>query len=152
MTTADRQPPRIVEVAFYCWLIAAVLLVAGGLMAAFTGQSALPDKFPGASLSADQIRSFAFVYRGAGLLWVASGLGSAYLAFRARRREDRFRRMAIWLSYAIVLMVVLLGFMFGILVPLTLFALIALVAGAVLAGRKSAVAWFDASGSRRDAA
>ena len=146
---ADR-PPRIVEVAFWCWMVAAVLLVVGGGMAALTGTDEMPGNFPGASLSEDQARSMAVVYRGAGLITIACGLGVGYLAVRTRTRSDRYRRFAVALSLAILLLVVLLGFMLGILVPLTLFALIALIAAVVSATRHSAAAWFEGAGSGSD--
>jgi hypothetical protein len=134
------RPPQTVEIAFWCWLLAAALMVIGGLMAVMTGAQDMPDKFPGASLSEDEARSLVAVYRGAGVLFVACGLGVGYFGFRIRTRRERFRRLAVGLSFAILLLVVMLGLMGGILMPLTIFTLIALI---------GASTWFKAA-SRRD--
>ena len=135
------EPPRIVEAAFWCWMVAAVLLIAGGFMAVFAGADAMPGNFPGASLSVDQARSLAIVYRVAGVVVVAVGLGIGYLAVPIRTRNSRNLRFAVALSFAILLLEVLLGFLVGIVSPLSLIALLPLIGGCVLATRRTARVW-----------
>ena len=149
MAPAER-PPRVVEAAFWCWMVAAVLLVVGGLMALFAGGEGMPGNFPGASLSEDQARSMAIVYRVAGLIIIACGVAIGYLGVRTRSRNRRYRRFAVALSLAVLLVEAVLGFMFGIVIPLALLALIPLIAAAALATRKGAMAWFEPAGAGSD--
>jgi peptidoglycan/LPS O-acetylase OafA/YrhL len=115
--TAPQSRPRVVTAAFWCWLVASLLLIVGGLMAASV---ALPA-----------------VYRGAGVIIALGGAGMAFLAGRTRRGDDRFRRAAVALSLAIVV-VVALAAVFGVVHVLTLLAVIPLIAGTVLITRPAA--------------
>jgi peptidoglycan/LPS O-acetylase OafA/YrhL len=115
--TAPSSRPRVVTAGFWCWLAAAVLLIVGGLIAA--------------SLS------LPVVYRGAGVVTAVAGAGMAFLAGRSRSGDSRFRRAAVALSLAIVVLVALVS-VFGIVHVLTLLAVIPLIAGAVLMTRPAA--------------
>jgi len=151
MTSANPRPrPRSVQVAFWAWLVAAILLVLAGLLALMTGADNMPGRFPGASLSQDQARSLSFLVRGVGLVSIVLGFGVGYLAGRTRRGDKRFRRAAVALSYAVVLMLALFALLFGVLLTPQFVAMIALLVAAVAATRDSADAWFDAVDSRKD--
>jgi hypothetical protein len=115
--TAPQPRPRAVTAAFWCWVVAAILLIIGGLIAASVG---LPP-----------------VYRGAGVLTAIGGAGMAFLAGRTRNGDPRFRRAAVALSLAIVVLVALFA-VFGVVHMLTLVAVIPLIAGTVLIRRPSA--------------
>ncbi len=120
--TAPQPRPRVVTAAFWCWVVAAVLLIVGGLLAA---SYALPA-----------------VFRGAGVITALAGAGMAYLAGRSRRGDTRFHRAAVALSLTIVV-VVALAAVFGVVHILTLLAVIPLIAGTVLMTRPAAASWAD---------
>ncbi len=120
--TAPQPRPRVVTAAFWCWVIATVLLIVGGLLAA---SYALPA-----------------VFRGAGVITALAGAGMAYLAGRSRRGDTRFRRAAVALSLSIVVLVALVA-VIGVVHILTLLAVIPLIAGTVLMTRPAAASWAD---------
>ncbi|MGV0737059.1 hypothetical protein ABQF35_09660 [Mycobacterium syngnathidarum] len=99
---------RRTTIVFGCWLVGAVLLMAGGMLAV----SASP---PGVN---------AMLYRGIGALVALGGLGMAFLAGRSRSDDPRYRRAAVALSLAIVVLVLLTG-----LNVLVLVALLPLIVG-----------------------
>ena len=125
--TAPQSRPRVVTAAFWCWVLASLLLIAGGMIAASV---ALPA-----------------VYRGAGVITAIGGAGMAYLAGRTRTGDNRFRRAALALSITIVFVtsllavsVVLFG---GFVATVTLLAVFPLAAGTVLMTRPAALSWPD---------
>lgn len=105
---------RRATIAFSCWLVGAVLLIVGGLIAA-----SVP--WPGAEST---------LFRAVGVLTSLAGAGMAYLAGRSRSGSVRHRRAAVALSMAIVVVV---GLMAALrLAPvhiLTLLALLLLIVG-----------------------
>jgi peptidoglycan/LPS O-acetylase OafA/YrhL len=115
--TAPPSRPRVVTAAFWCWLVASLLLIVGGLIAA---SIALPA-----------------IYRGAGVITAVAGAAMAYLAGRSRTGDTRFRRAAVVLSLAIVVLVALSA-VFGVVHVLTLLAVLPLIAGTVLITRPAA--------------
>jgi peptidoglycan/LPS O-acetylase OafA/YrhL len=121
--TAPQSRPRVVNAGFWCWAAASVLLVAFGLLLAFS-----PDNLP-------------MVFRGMGALFAAAGLGLGFLAGRARLGEARFRRAAIGLSLAIVIILALFAlYSRG---PVWLLMMILTMVGAVLMMQPPAQEWFD---------
>lgn len=118
--TAPQSRPRVVTAAFWCWLAASLLLIVGGLIAASV--SALP-----------------MVYRGGGVITVLAGAGMAFLAGRTRSGDTRYRRAAVALSLAIVVLVALCAVV-GVVHVLTLLAVLPLIAGTVLITRPAASA------------
>jgi peptidoglycan/LPS O-acetylase OafA/YrhL len=120
--TAPHPRPRVVSAGFWCWAAAAVLLVAFGLLLAFS-----PDSLP-------------TLFRGMGVLFAATGLGLGFLAGRARLGDERFRRAAIALSLAIVIVLALFAlYSRG---PVWLLMMILTMVGAVLMMRPPAQTWF----------
>ncbi len=120
--SAPLPRPRPVTAAFWCWVVAAVLLIVGGLIATTVN---LPP-----------------VFRGAGVITALAGAGMAYLAGRSRAGDARFRRAAIALSLAIVILVALVA-AFGVVHVLTLISVIPLIAGTALITRPAAAAFFE---------
>jgi hypothetical protein len=127
--TAVHPRPRVVTAAFWCWVVASLLFIVGGLMAASV--------------------HIPVVYRGFGALTAIAGAAMAYVAGRTRTGDDRFRRAAIALSLTMVVLTSLLGastvLLGGVVATLTLVAVFPLTAGTVLITRPAAVGWFQAS-------
>jgi hypothetical protein len=120
--TAPQQRPRVVTTAFWCWVVASVLLIVGGLIVA---AASLPP-----------------LSRGGGVITGLAGAGMAFLAGRSRTGDPRFRRAAVALSLAIVVLMPLVV-MFGVVHVLTLLAVLLLIAGTVLITRPSASSTAD---------
>lgn len=114
--TAPQSRPRVATAAFWCWVVASMLLIVGGLIAASV--AALP-----------------MVYRGGGVVTVLAGAGMAFLAGRTRSGDTRYRRAAVALSLAIVVLVAIVSVLGGAVHVLTLLALLPLIAGTVLIAR-----------------
>lgn len=117
--TVPQSRPRVATAAFWCWVVASVLLIVGGLIAASVSLPA--------------------IYRGLGVLTAVAGAGMAYLAGRSRNGDTRFRRAAVVLSLTIVVLVALSA-VFGVVHVLTLLAVLPLIAGTVLITRPAASA------------
>lgn len=115
--TAPAPRNRVVTAAFWCWVVASVMLMLGGLIAASVN---LPTLF-----------------RGAGILTVAAGAGMAFLAGRSRTGDVRFRRAGVALASTIVVLVALLA-LSGVVHFVTVLAVLPLIAGAVLITRPAA--------------
>lgn len=115
-------------VAFGCWVVASVLLVTFGLLLAFS-QDGLP-----------------LLFRGTGVLFALAGLGLGYLAGQARLGYARFRRAAVALALAVVLVLALFALMSR--GPIWLPVMILAMVGAVLMMRPSAQDWFEQEGNR----
>jgi peptidoglycan/LPS O-acetylase OafA/YrhL len=115
--TAPQSRPRVVTAAFWCWVAASFLLVLGGLIAA--------------SLDV------AVIFRGAGVIFALAGGALAFLSGRSRDGDTRFRRAALALSLAVVVLVALAA-LFQLANGITLLAVFPLVAATVLITRPSA--------------
>jgi hypothetical protein len=117
--TAPQSRPRAVTAAFWCWVVASIMLIVGGLIAATV--TALPA-----------------VYRGGGVVTVLAGVGMAFLAGRSRIEDARYRRAAIALSLVSVVLVAIVSVLGGAVHVLTLLAVLPLIAGTVLITRPAA--------------
>jgi len=115
--TAPQSRPRVVTAAFWCWIAASFLLVLGGLIAA--------------SLNVP------VVFRGAGVIFALAGAALAFLAGRSRGGDTRFRRAALALALAVVVLIALAA-LFQLTNGITLLAVFPLVAGTVLITRPGA--------------
>lgn len=144
-TSADR--PRIVDIAFWCFVAGAVILMVGGLMATTAtfeaARTALPD-----TVSDDDVRTYLTIYRISGIGAVLIGGGLSFLAGRARRGDARFRRAVLGLTFATVLVVLLLAIGVKVAQPLILLAMLPLMVGAALFTRPAAAGWYDREGQR----
>ena len=120
--TATQPRPRIVSIAFWCWLAGAILLILGGLLLVFSHGPA------------------PVFFRGAGGVWIVSGALLSYLAGRARNGDTRFRRAAVGLSVALAVLLALFSVMTSGLV--WLFVLVLVMIGAVLVMRPAAQQWY----------
>jgi hypothetical protein len=120
--TAPQPRPRVVTAAFWCWVVASLMLIVGGMLAA---SISLPA-----------------VFRGGGVLTALAGAGMAFLAGRSRRGDTRFRQAAVVLSLTIIVLVALVAVL-GVVHVLTLLAVIPLIAGTVLITRPAAASWSE---------
>lgn len=110
-----RANSLVETIGFTFWLVAAVLLMVGGMIAASVS-------LPGVDTA---------VFRGVGVLIAIAGAGMAFLAGRSRSGDPRFRRAAIALSVAIVVIVALTA-RIGVVHILTLIGIVLLIAGTIL--------------------
>jgi hypothetical protein len=120
--TAPEPRPRVVTIAFWCWLAGAILLMVGGLLLVFS-----PGPAP-------------MFFRGAGGVWILTGALLSYLAGRARSGDTRFRRAAVGLSVALSVLLALFAVMTSGLV--WLFVLVLVMVAAVLVMRPQAQQWY----------
>ncbi|MUL66545.1 hypothetical protein BOO86_18870 [Mycobacterium sp. CBMA 234] len=118
--------PQAVTVAFWCWMVAAVLLMVGGML---TAAAEVPPEYQ-------------TLVRGFGAITAVAGAAMAFSAGRARLGDNRFRRAATGLSMAIVVVIGLVALL-GLGQPLSLVALLPLIAGTVSITRPPAQSWFD---------
>jgi peptidoglycan/LPS O-acetylase OafA/YrhL len=115
--TAPPPRPRVVTAAFWCWVGASFLLMLGGIISASLN---LP-----------------LFYRSAGVISVLAGGGLAFLAGRARTGDTRFRRAAVALSFAVIVLVAFASVL-HIINLFTLLAVLPLIAATVLITRPAA--------------
>ncbi len=121
---APSDRPRIIDVAFWLWLLASISLVVLGMLMALT-RGNLP-----------------ILFRGAGITFAVAGLALGFLAGRTRAGHARLRRAAVGLALALVVLLALFTLMTG--GALWLIPMILTMVGAVLIMRPSAQGWFHA--------
>lgn len=118
--TAPQSRPRVVTAAFWCWVVASVMLLTLGLLLALN-QAHLP-----------------LYLRASGALFAVAGLALGYLARQARTGHSAFRRAAVGLALALVVVLALFILVGGGGILWVLPMIVTLV-GAVLIMRPSAV-------------
>ncbi|MGV9798305.1 hypothetical protein ACWDTP_09615 [Mycobacterium sp. NPDC003449] len=114
-TPQPSRQPLAATVGFCFWLVAAVLLIVGGMIAASAS-------LPGLDTA---------VFRGTGVLTAVAGVAMAFLAGRSRSGDPRFRRAAIALSLAIVVVAAVTAKL-GVVHILTVLGIILLIIGTIL--------------------
>jgi len=132
--------PAAVTTAFWLLVVGAVLLMAGGLMAATVSFESLRQSAP-PSVSDDALRNYVRLYRGAGALFSVSAAALAAFAVRARNRDPRFRRAVMTLGLTIVVLVGLAAVFAGTHI-LALLSLVPIVVGTLLLSRPNIVEWY----------
>lgn len=145
MTTSAPEPsdrPVLVDVAFWCFLGGAVVMIVGGLMAATASFEAARPTIA-STVSDEQLRSFLTVYRVSGLGSVVVAAALAFLAGRARRGDARFRLATLGLAFATVVVVGLLAAGIGVAQPLVLLSLLPILVGATLLAVPSVRSWYE---------
>ncbi|MBX7435034.1 hypothetical protein JDV09_23475 [Mycobacterium sp. Y57] len=149
MTASSSTPPdrpRVVNIAFWCFVGGAVIMMAGGLMSASTSYEYARAAIP-ATVGDDEVRSYLTVYRGSGIVAAIAAAGLAFLAGRARRGDARFRRAAVALAAAIVVLIGLLALLVGVANPVMLLSLLPMLAGVILMMRPAARDWYAGQGA-----
>jgi FtsH-binding integral membrane protein len=120
---APQSRPRVVTVAFWCWVAAAIALVGLGLLM---------------TVSRANVPMF---FRGAGVLFAVAGLVLGYLAGRAGGGHAALRRAAIGLALALGVLLAL--FTLTTQGALWLIPMILTMVGAILMLRPAAQEWFE---------
>lgn len=137
--------PRLVDIAFWCFIAGAVIMIVGGLMA-FSATYDSARSAIDTTVSDEQVRSYLMIYRVSGMISVAAAAALAFLAGRARRGDTRFRLAAVGLAFAIVVVEGLLAVGLGVVQPLVLLSLVPILVGAILIVRPAARAWYESEG------
>lgn len=138
--TPIESRPAAVTTAFWVLIVGAVLLMAGGLMAATVGFDALRQAAP-ATVPDEAVRNYGRLYRGAGTLFCVAAVGLAVLVVRARDRDPRARRAAMTLGLTIVVLVGLAAVFAGTHI-LALLSLVPIVVGTLLLSRPNVIEWY----------
>ncbi|ORB28927.1 hypothetical protein [Mycolicibacterium parafortuitum] len=142
--TAPTPPerPRVVDLSFWCFMVGAVIMIVGGLMALTAtyevARAAIPD-----TVSDEDVRNYLTIYRGTGIGSVLAAGALAFLAGRARRGDARFRLATLALAFATLVVLGLLALGIGVAQPLILLGLLPVVIGALLAVQPSARQWYQ---------
>lgn len=118
--------PRTVVTAFWCWVIAAVLTAAFGMLVA--------------SLSV------AMFFRVAGVILVIVGLAQGYLAGQARRGQQRLASAGVGLamgSVAVLAVLLIMGAaaVLGVIIVAVIMTL--LIIGSVMSQRATSQQWYE---------
>lgn len=142
---APSNRPRLVDIAFWCFIAGAVIMIVGGLMASTAGFEAARAFLP-STFTDDQVRNYVTLYRASGIGSVLAGGALAFLAGRARRGDARFRRALLGLAFAIIVVVALLVLGVGVAQPLIVLSLLPIVAGTWLLTRSAARTWYESEG------
>lgn len=130
--------PGVVTAAYISWLVAAILLIAVGMVAFTLPIDQLRDSFVEAGATDAEVDTFRSVLRAFGVLFAIIGLVTAVLASYVRNGDPRFRRALAALSvvFALFVFVAVLAFP-----PILLVSILYLVA-VVLVYRPAAREWF----------
>jgi hypothetical protein len=138
--SATASRPSAIDAAFWALVAGAVLLLAGGVLAATVSFDALRQAAP-PTVSDDAVRSYARLYRGAGVLFSLAAAALAAFAVRARDGDPRFRRSVMTLGLTIVVLVGVAAVFAGTHI-LALLSLVPVVIGILLLSRPSVVEWY----------
>ena len=131
--------PSAVTTAYWLLVLGAALLMAGGLITATLGFETVRRTQP-ASVTDESVNALLWLNRGIGILFILSAVALAWLARRALRRDPRFRRAAVALALATVLVVAIASVFGGfVLAPL---ALVPIIVGTMLLSRPPVVEWY----------
>ena len=133
--TASESRPSSVTPAFWLLVVGAVLLMAGGLLAATVDFDALRRTAP-PMVSDQSVRNYLRLYRGAGVLFALAAAALAALAVRARDGDVRFRRAATGLALVIVVLVGVAAVFAGTHI-LALLSLLPIITGTLMLNRRA---------------
>lgn len=140
MTPAQPRP-RIIDVAFWFWVVSAAALFLNGLAGVTQRYDAVRAAAKPALTDAD-VRNLVTYFRAWGVLCIVLAVGIAFLAGRTRRGDKRYRRALIALSLVSVLGAIAMASS-GSVGPLLLIAALSLIVANVLIIRPTAQEWFD---------
>src|ERR1700731_2197130 len=145
--TAANPRPRIVEVAFWCWMAeAALLIVAGVLEMTMVKYGDMRHAFA-ASVPDSEVRSLFDTYRTVAIVCAVLGMAIGYFAGRTRGGNKRFRRGTVALSVVGVVLLLAATVLLRAVTLLAVLAVIPLLVAVVSATRDTASAWFEGNES-----
>ncbi|HEY5150504.1 MAG TPA: hypothetical protein VIJ23_11895 [Mycobacterium sp.] len=133
--------PRAVDVAFWLLVVGAVLLLAGGMLAATLSYDTLRSA-AAPSVSDQTIRDYLRFHRGAGVVCALAAVALAALVVRTRAGDPRFRRATLGLGLAIVVLVGVVAVFFGTHI-FALLSLLPIIVGTLLLSRPPVAKWFS---------
>lgn len=139
--TPEQPRPRIVDVAFWFWVVSSAALFLNGL----AGVTQRFDSVRAAAkhqLTDADVRNLLISFRAWGVLCILLAAGIAFLAGRTRQGDKRYRRALIALSLVSVLGAIAMAST-GSVGPLLLVAALSLIVANVLIIRPTAQNWFD---------
>lgn len=136
----NESPPSAVTAAFWLLVIGAVLLMAGGLMAATVTFDYLRENVPSTATD-EAVRNYLQFSRGAGILFGFAGLALIWFGWRARAGDLRSRRAVIALGLTVVVLVAVVA-LFGFSTTLALLGVVPIIAGTLLLSRPSVLDWY----------
>ena len=139
--TATEPRPRAVDIAFWLLVVGAVLLLAGGMLAATLGYDTLRHAAQ-PSVSDQTIRDYLRFHRGAGVVCALAAVALAALVVRTRAGDSRFRRATMGLGLAIVILVSVIAVFFGTHI-FALLSLLPIIVGVLLLSRPPVAKWFN---------
>lgn len=139
--TPEQPRPRIVDVAFWFWVVSSAALFLNGL-AGVTQRFDAVRAAAKPELTDAEIRNLVTYFRAWGMLCILLAAGIAFLAGRTRQGDKRYRRALIALSLVSVLGAIAMAST-GSVGPLLLVAALSLVVANVLIIRPTAQNWFD---------
>jgi len=122
----DVSRPRTVTAAFWCWLVAAILAAAFGMLIGTVTTEVL--------------------FQVAGLILVVVGLAQGYLAGRARRGSKRLANAAVGLAMASVVYLGVLIIVAGIApvgVLIVAVIMVLFITGAAMNQRNASQQWYE---------
>jgi hypothetical protein len=141
-TSPPAKRPRLVDVAFWCFVAGAVIMIVGGLMAATASYDGARATIP-TTVSDERVHSYLTLYRGMGVGSVVVGGALAFLSGRARRGDARFRLATLGLGFAAVAVIGVFAIGVGVAQPLILLSLLPILVGAALFTRPAARTWYE---------
>jgi hypothetical protein len=141
ITSRREGRPRNVEIAYWIWIVAAVLLVLFGALLSTASTDAAREVWEKNGNDPDGFAGYMRMLRGIGIISLVVGLGVGFLARPVRFGDARFRRALVALSFVFALVglgLVLIGIAptIFVIVPLLL------IAAGVLVYRPSGNSWF----------
>lgn len=125
-TPVSAGKPRSIAVAFWCWVVAAVLTAAFGMLVASVSTSTF--------------------FRVAGVILVIVALAQGYLAGRANRGQQRFATAGVGLamaSVAVLAVLLVMGAAAILGVILVAVIMVLLTTGSVFSQRPASQQWFE---------
>lgn len=138
--TSSQNRPKVVDAATWSMFVGAIMLIAGGALAAAVDGDAIRSAAVGV-LAPDQAETLVLAHRIGGVLVVAAGLGIGFLSAQARRGDERYRRSGVVLSVSTVFAVLVITVFLGSHL-LTILGMLPVIVGALMLTRPSARAWF----------
>ncbi|MGU3436511.1 hypothetical protein ACNHUS_26290 [Actinomycetes bacterium M1A6_2h] len=135
--------PRVVTIAFWSWMAAAVVLLLLGLLSVTISADTVRQSVVSAGLSAADADGYVTLFRAVGVLALAVGIAVGYMTGRVGRGHLAFRRALAALSMVFALLLIGATLVGLIVVPiLGLLAAVLLLVASVLSFRPSAEPWF----------
>lgn len=136
MTAPPPSRPRVVDLAFWCVIVGAVIMIVGGLMASTAA-------FDAERLQIANADAYLAIVRGTGIGSVLVGGILAFLAGKARRGDARFHLATLALAVAAIVVVVIIAGLIGAVHLFILASLFPLLIGVLLFVQPSARQWFQ---------